>query len=62
MELLANPLVAVLGWCLVLMVCGVMGGLWLIYLIKLALNEDEVQEKIHRHKRIAEEMMRAQEL
>lgn len=57
-----NPLFVVLGWFLVFAFCGIMGGLWLVYLIKLAVNEDEIHEKIQRHKRIAEEMMRAREM
>lgn len=62
MLLANNSMFIILVWFFVLVICTLLSGLWVIYLIKLAVNEDEIQEKIRKHKRIAEEMLRSSNL
>ena len=60
-QFINNDLIGALIWVLVAIVAFGMGFLWMVYLMKVAMNEDEVQEKIRKHKRIGEELMRAQQ-
>lgn len=59
-SLLQNPMFIAMVWLVVLLTSFVMGSIWMIYLIKIVMNDDEIQEKIRKHKRINEEIIRAQ--
>lgn len=59
---LQNEFMSALVWVGVVICCCFLGFAWMTYLIKIVMNDDEVQEKIRRHKRITEELMRAQEM
>lgn len=39
-------------------VCAGLGWLWMMYLIKVVLNEEEMQEQIRAQRRLHEELMR----
>ncbi len=59
--LLQNPMMIAIIWLFVVGAALCMGGIWMIYLMKVVMNDDEIQEKIRRHKRINEEIIRAQQ-
>ncbi|MBP5232494.1 MAG: hypothetical protein J6333_03725 [Planctomycetes bacterium] len=55
--LLHNTAFLMFIWCLIVAICFMLGGLWLAYMIKLAVSEDEIMEKYRRQRRISEEIM-----
>ena len=57
--LLQNSMFIAIIWIVVLGASMFMASMWMVYLIKIVMNEDEIQEKIRRHKRIGEEIIRA---
>ncbi len=59
--LLQNDLFAAIVWVAAVTVSVVMAITWMVYLIKIVMNDEEIQEKIRRHKRISEEIMRAEQ-
>ncbi len=57
-----NPMVIALVWVLSVGICFGLASLWMTYLIKIIMNDYEVQEKIKRHKRISEELLTGKHL
>lgn len=58
-SLVQNGMFIAILWIVVLGSSLFMATMWMVYLIKIVMNEDEIQEKIRRHKRIGEEIIRA---
>lgn len=54
---LNNPLIAAVVWVLGIGICLGLATIWMTYLIKIIMNDYEIQEKIRRHKRITEELI-----
>ncbi len=52
-----NPMVVALVWVMSVGMCFGLATLWMTYLIKIIMNDYEIQEKIRRHKRISEELL-----
>ena len=55
-SLLHNTAFLMFIWFMIVAVCFMLGGLWLAYMIKLAVSEDDIMEKYRRRRRIAEEI------
>lgn len=60
-SLLQNPMMTAVIWLVVVALALCMGGIWMLYLMKVVMNDDDIQDKIRRHKRINEEIIRAQQ-
>ena len=58
----SNPMVIALVWVLSVGICFGLAVLWMTYLIKIIMNDYEVQDKIKRHKRISEELLSGRNL
>ena len=56
-----NPMVIALVWVLSIGGCFAFATLWMTYLIKIIMNDYEIQDKIKRHKRISEELLSGRE-
>ncbi len=52
-----NPMIMALVWVFSVAGCFGLATLWMTYLIKIIMNDYEVQEIIRRHKRISEELL-----
>lgn len=60
-NLLNNNLFIAIIWVAVVAASFGFAAIWMTYLIKIVMNDEEVQEKLRRHRRISEEIMRAEE-
>ena len=52
-----NPFITAVVWVLAIAICFGLATIWMTYLIKIIMNDYEIQEKIRRHKRITEELI-----